>query len=286
MTTIRMALQKATQDLAGQSPTARLDAEVLLAHVLGFPRATLLAEGSTDLTAAQLQTFGEQIERRAALEPIAYLVGHKEFYGLDFIVDQRVLVPRPETELIVDLARAWEARRPPRPLLIADIGTGSGCLAVTLAYHLPDAYVYAVDLSTDALAVAQLNVVRHGVMDRVELLHGAGCAPLPQPVDLLVSNPPYTVLAEVDENVRRWEPHLALDGGGARGFDLPAHLLHEMPPHLKAGGAVFMEIAAWQGPIAQQTAQALFPHAKIAIHKDLAGLDRTLAIESYSSTGA
>jgi release factor glutamine methyltransferase len=206
-------------------------------------------------------------------------VGYKEFYGLAFAVDQRVLVPRPETELLVDLALQWCRQQPHAALQIADIGTGSGAIAVTLAVHLPHAHIFATDLSEDALALARSNATCHGVQNQITFLLGDGGAPLPQPVHLIASNPPYTVLAEVDENVRRWEPHGALDGGADGGWALPARLLHEMPPYLQPNGAVLMEIGAWQGAQALATAQAVFPHARCTIHQDLAGLDRVLQIE-------
>jgi release factor glutamine methyltransferase len=281
MITIRQALQAATAQLGPSSASPRLDAEVLLAHVLGTSRALVLAESRQELLPAQQAAFDALIERRAALEPVAYLTGHKEFYGYDFVVDHRVLVPRPETELLIDLALDWTTRRASvADLTIADIGTGSGCIAITLALKLPEARVFAVDLSADALEVARLNVARHGVAERVTLLDGTGCEPLPQPVTLIVSNPPYTILAEVDENVRRWEPRLALDGGDMHGFALPAWLLRQSPRYLAPQGAVLMELGAWQGQIAYETAAAVFPTARIMVHQDLAGHDRVLAIET------
>ncbi|HEY0734565.1 MAG TPA: peptide chain release factor N(5)-glutamine methyltransferase [Herpetosiphonaceae bacterium] len=279
MTTLRQAVQTASAQLADRSSSPRLDAEVLLAHVLGVSRTYIMAESQRELSAAEQTVFQALVERRAALEPIAYLVEHKEFYGLDFFVDRRVLVPRPETELLVDLALSWAATHPGE-LVIADIGTGSGCLAVTLAVKLPKSRIFAVDLSPDALHVARINVERHGVADRVTLLQGAGCAPLPESVALIVSNPPYTVLDEVEENVRRWEPHLALDGGGAQGFDLPAQLLAEIPRYLKPQGAVIMELGAWQGELARHTAAQIFGPAHITIHQDLTQRDRVLMIET------
>jgi release factor glutamine methyltransferase len=189
-------------------------------------------------------------------------------------------VPRPETELLVALAFNWCRRKNLTAPLIADIGTGSGCIAISLAVHLPEAQVFGLDLSADALAVARTNCARHHIADRITLLQGAGCAPLPQPVQLLVSNPPYTVLAEIDENVRRWEPQLALDGGGDTGFAIPSQLLAEMPNYLKKGGAVLIEIGAWQGTRAVAAAQATFPNAYVTLHQDLAGLDRVILIET------
>ncbi len=281
MTSVRQAIQDAVARLTPHSPSPRLDAEVVLAHVLQVSRAYVLAESQRELTLTEEATFQSLIERRAALEPVAYLTGHKEFYGFDFVVDRRVLVPRPETELIVDLALNWVARHGAMAeLTIADIGTGSGCIAVTLALKVPQARVFAVDLSADALAVARINVERHGVADRVLLLHGAGCEPLPQRVMLIVANPPYTILEEVDANVRRWEPALALDGGDAQGFALPAQLLRQMPRYLTAHGLVIMELGAWQGEVARQTAAAIFGAARITVHQDLAQRDRALMIET------
>jgi release factor glutamine methyltransferase len=279
MPTIAQALHNAATQLSATSPTPRLDAQVLLADLLGVSRTWLLAEGHLSLGEADHTHFQYLIARRTALEPVAYIVGHKEFYGLDLLVDERVLVPRPETELLVDLALRWCQQQATSSLHIADIGTGSGAIAIALAAHVPHAHIYAVDLSRDALAVAQRNAQRHGVADRIALLHGDGMAPLPQPVDLIASNPPYTVLVDVDENVARWEPHAALDGGGANGWALPARLLHDMPPYLHPNGAVVMEIGAWQGAQAIATAQAVFPNARYTLHKDLARLDRVLQIE-------
>lgn len=278
MTSVRQALQRTTERLVSLSPSPRLDAEILLAHVLRVNRAYLLAEGLRSLTPAQLLEFRALVERRAALEPVAYIIGRKEFYGLDFYVDQRVLVPRPETELIVERALAWAKQHASSSQTIADIGTGSGALAVALAAHLPHAHVFAVDLSADALAVADINVQRHNLAGRIRLLHGDGCSPLPQPVDLIVSNPPYTVLAEVDENVWRWEPSLALDGGTERGFANVARLLRQMPPYLQPHGVVLVEIGAWQGTQALALAQEVFAGTRVQIHQDLAGHDRVLEV--------
>jgi release factor glutamine methyltransferase len=278
MTTIHQALHDATTRLTAASSSPRLDAEVLLAHVLSMSRARLIAERDQPLDADMIARYESLVRRRESAEPVAYLIGHKEFWGLDFFVDQRVLVPRPETELIIERALAWVKERGSPPAIIADIGTGSGCLAVTLAIQFPEARVWAVDLSADALEVAQINVARHGVGDRVRLLHGDGFGPLAPPIDLIVSNPPYTILDEVDENVRRWEPHLALDGGHGDGFAIPARLITEAPHYLATGGALLMEIAAWQGAAALDAARESFPHAAIAVHRDLAGLDRVLEI--------
>ncbi|MEN9936471.1 MAG: hypothetical protein RLZZ387_3050 [Chloroflexota bacterium] len=308
-TTIAAALAEASHTLRATSPTPRLDAELLLAHALGWSRARVLAEGRASLPPEPCAAFAALVARREALEPVAYLVGRREFYGLDFSVDRRVLVPRPETELLVELALGLARRltadhRPPttdgrpgpattadavaapdgpsspvlRPpsVLVADIGTGSGCIAVAVAANLSGARVYATDASPDALEVARLNAERTGVLGRVELLRGDLLEPLPEPVDLLLSNPPYTLLDEVDEGVRRHEPHLALDGG-PDGLALYRRLLSQAPAKVRAGGAVLLEIGAWQGADVATMARAAFPDADVAVHQDLAGRDRVVA---------
>ena len=278
MTTIGAALQDATSRLRNVSPTARLDAEVLLAHVLGTTRTHLIASLDEPLAQSAGERLAELVARRAALEPVAYLIGEREFYGLPLYVDRRVLVPRPETELLVDLALAASARLPSnRALAVADIGTGSGAIAIAVAANLPQAHVWAVDLSEAALEVARANVERHGLGDRIMLLHGDGLRPLPEPVDLLLSNPPYTILETIDENVRRYEPHLSLEGGPS-GLQVIQELLATAPRYLK-GRSLLMEIGAWQGQAVKALAAASFPGAAITIHRDLAGLDRVLEVE-------
>ncbi len=277
MTTVDSALREATARLRPSSPTARLDAEVLLGHVLGLSRTQIIAALRDPLGDEPARRFQELLRRREALEPVAYLLGEREFYGLTLTVDRRVLVPRPVTELLVDLAiRA--ARRFPlhSPLRVADIGTGTGAIAVAIARHLANARVWAVDLSADALDVARTNVLRHSVEDRVTLLHGDGLAPLPGAIDLLLSNPPYTLLGDVDENVRLHEPHLALDGG-PDGLGIIRKLFTAAPRYITRG-SVLLEIGAWQGSAVRAIAEAAFPQGTITIHPDLAGLDRVIEI--------
>ena len=284
MTTIGAALQDATSRLRNVSPTARLDAEVLLAHVLGTTRTHLIASLDEPLAQSAGEHLAELVARRAALEPVAYLIGEREFYGLPLYVDRRVLVPRPATELLVDLALAASARLPSnQALAVADIGTGSGAIAIAVAANLPQAHVWAVDLSEAALEVARANVERHGLGDRITLLHGDGLQPLPEPVDLLLSNPPYTILETIDENVRRYEPHLALEGGPS-GLQVIQELLATAPRYLK-GRSLLMEIGAWQGQAVKALAAASFPDAAITIHRDLAGLDRVLEVERQVQGG-
>lgn len=276
LSTVAELLRDATARLGASSTSARLDAELLLAHALGWPRARLLAERSYRLTSEQQAAFAALVAERARGVPVAYLVGHKEFYGLELRVTPATLVPRPETELLVELA-LQEARRlsprSPAPLTVADIGTGTGAVAIALAANLPDALVFAVDLSAAALEVARQNVARHGLTGRVRLLHGDLLAPLPAPVDLIVSNPPYTVLAEVEPNVREHEPWLALDGG-PDGAAVYRRLVASAPAYLRPEGALLLEIGAWQGAIVAELLREAMPAATVSLHADLAGHDR------------
>ncbi|PMP87553.1 MAG: protein-(glutamine-N5) methyltransferase, release factor-specific, partial [Roseiflexus castenholzii] len=162
-------------------------------------------------------------------------------------------------------------------LLIADIGTGSGCIAIVLARHLPNAVVYATDLSPDALAVARQNAELHGVAERITLLYGDLLAPLPQPVDLVVSNPPYTILNEIDAGVRLHEPHLALDGG-SDGLAIYRRLLATAPQALRPGGALMLEIGATQAETVTTLARQAFPAAAVHVLRDLAGWDRVVVV--------
>jgi release factor glutamine methyltransferase len=276
MGTIATLLHAAQEQLSASSTTPRLDAELILAYLLGWPRARLLAERDHPVASALAEEFTGLLARRAGGEPVAYLLGHKEFYGLDFVVDRRVLVPRPETELLVELALAAAAGRA-GPLRVADIGTGSGAIAVALAVHLPQARIDAVDISAAALEVARANVARHGLGARVRLLEGDLLAPLEGQYDLIVSNPPYTILAEVEPNVLAHEPHLALEGG-ADGADLYRRIFAQAPAHLRHGGALLCEIGAWQGAIVAGLARAAFPAAEVRVSRDLAGHERIVSV--------
>ena len=203
MTTIHQALEKATISLTqADQADARFDAQVLLSHTLHTERSLLYAYPEHLLSSEQELQYRSLIERRSRGEPVAYLVGHKEFYGLDFLVDHRVLIPRPETELLVETAlnacrKIFDAGRTP---IVADIGTGSGAIPVTLAVFEPRLpYLYAIDISADALDVAYLNCQRHHVEDCVRLLQGDLLTPLPEPVDLLTANLPYIGTDELEE---------------------------------------------------------------------------------------
>lgn len=286
MTTLRDVLTRGRRMLiqAGQD-SDRLDVQVLLEHVLGVNRAILYSHPEREVTTEQEQQFFSLIDRRIHSEPIAYIVGHEEFYGLDFLVDKRVLIPRPETELLVENAlRLVRERLDNRQiLLVADIGTGSGAVPITLAVEEPRLpYIYAVDISEDALAVTQKNCLRHAVEQRVRLLHGDLLSPLPEPVDILIANLPYVGTDEVDvmaPDVLAYEPHQALFSG-PNGLDLLQRFFEEarQPEKLKAHGVMLLEIGYQQRePLANLLAH-LWPDALITFQKDYAGWDRMLQV--------
>jgi release factor glutamine methyltransferase len=257
---------------AGGSPTPRLDAEVLLAHVLGLTRAQLYARLRDPWPMAALEPYGALLRRRLAGEPVAYLVGHKDFYGLDLQVDARVLIPRPETEELVGRVLAALPVDASGP--VADIGTGSGAIAIALAVHRPALHICAVDLSADALVVAQANAARYGVAERITWHAGDLLAPLTNPLYGIVANLPYTVLDEVEPGVREWEPALALAGGGPLGVDCIARLLAQAPRLLQPGGFIALEIGYNQAEAVRQLVVAAFPGADVQIYQDVDAHDR------------
>jgi release factor glutamine methyltransferase len=225
------------------------------------------------------------VRRRAAGEPLAYILENREFYGLDFLVNPSVLVPRQETELLVDKVLEFAAARPfdlarDEPggaVVIADIGTGSGAIAVAIAKSLPRATVYATDSSREALAVADANRRRHGVVDRVILSHGDLLQALPAPVDVLVSNPPYISTAELAglaPEVRR-EPIRALDGG-PDGLDVVRRLFRQASDCVRPGGLMAVEIAPQQLESVTRIARSCFPTGQVSHDLDLSGLPRVV----------
>jgi release factor glutamine methyltransferase len=267
--------------------TAQLDASVLLSTVLGVNKAWLYAHPTRQLNESEIKRFEDLVRRRMCHEPVAYLVGFKPFYGLDITVDSHVLIPRPETELLVErvLAHAQVLVRDGTRPVVADIGTGSGAIAVAIAVHAPDVVVYATELSEDALQVAAQNVWRYGVGDQVHLIPGQLARRLPEAVHIVVANLPYVATRQLDTlppQVRNFEPVLALDGG-EDGCDVIRALLEDLGrrdglSRLRPGGVVFLEIGADQGPRVRDIALQCIPGCECAVHADYAGLDRIAVI--------
>jgi release factor glutamine methyltransferase len=259
-----------------------IEAPVLLQHVLGQSRAWIYQHPDSEMGATALGELSRLVEARRAGEPLAYLVGAREFFGRPFFVDPRVLVPRPETEELLERAMAYARGMRPechRNVRIVDVGAGSGILAVSLAVEIPEAIVYGIDRSIDALAVARQNVARHGVAARVRLIQSDLLEGLTGRFDLIVANLPYVPSAEVESaapEVRR-EPRLALDGG-PDGLGQIRRLLHQAPAHLSPSGGLFMEIGWNQGAEVVRLAREAFPNRVVTLHPDLAGRDRVVAV--------
>ena len=247
--TIKALLAWTTDFLTAKGfEAAKREAEILLAHVLGGKRMDLFVRFDEQPTDAERTKFRELIHRRVAGWPVAYLVGSREFYLLSFDVDPAVLVPRPDTETLV--LEAIKRLKPLAAPAVLDIGTGSGCIAVSLAHQKKDARVFATDVSPDALAVAKRNAAKHGVADRMTFLQGDLFAPLPAggTFDLIASNPPYIAQSEfaaLAPDVRDHEPRLALDGG-PDGLAFYRRIANGVVPFLKPGGSVLLEIGYTQ----------------------------------------
>jgi len=280
---VRAALRWGTALLraaGGDSP--RLEAELLLAHVLSVERAYILAHPEHNLSPAESAHYRQLINRRAQHEPLAYLLGHQEFYGLDFYVSPAVLIPRSETELLVEEALAAARTSASRPWCVADVGTGSGAIAISLAVHMPHARVYATEASAEALAVAEANCRRHGVSERVVLLQGHLLTPVPEAVDCIVANLPYVSHAEWDSlpvEVAVYEPRAALDGG-SDGLAYIGELLASAAPYLRPKGVILLEMGAAQGAAVRKLAEEHFPQAQVDLLRDYAHLDRVLRIRT------
>ncbi|HEY78435.1 MAG TPA: peptide chain release factor N(5)-glutamine methyltransferase [Dehalococcoidia bacterium] len=269
----RQALERARKILAeNKIEDTPLESELLLRHTLKTDRVQLYLKPGDELTPQQDYEFWQLVERRVGGEPTAYITGHREFYGLDFHVDRRVLIPRPETELLVE--KAISLARHCASITIAEIGTGCGAIAVCLALNLPRARIYATDISAVALEVASLNSDRHGVANRITLLHGDMLAPLPEPVDLIVANLPYIRRAELND-IR--EPLLALDGG-PNGLDNIVKLGYQLVYKLRAGGQLLLEIGQGQASAVTSWLYRLFPGAGIETAPDLAGIERVVSL--------
>jgi len=279
---LKEALRSAREVLSSQSiEDAHLEAELLLRYLLGINRAQFYTDQEKELTAQQSQAYQSLVQRRLSGEPTAYILGKREFYGLDFHVDRRVLIPRPESELLVDKALEFAGEHTNvSQLFIADVGTGCGNLAISLAVHLPQTQIYASDISQAALEVAAINCQHHNVGQRIHLLQGYLLEPFPVRVHIIVANLPYVndkELAELEPHVRDFEPRFAL-AGGSQGLDYIAELLSQAPGKLSQGGAVFIEIGEGQGTAVIALARKHFPRSEACLYPDLSGIDRVLGI--------
>lgn len=270
-------IREGAQRLRGAgSPSPVLDAELLLAHCLGTSRSGLYARASGVPTPSVLARWHECLTEREHGKPLAYITGIREFMGLKFRVDERVLIPRPETELLVELAGGWLDHCRKASPTVADVGTGSGCIAVALAHRHARASVYAVDLCPEALRVAEANRARLRPAGRIAFLEGRLLSPLPQPVDLVVANLPYVKDAAwtvLPRDIRLHEPGLALRAG-TDGLDAIRGLLEDLPDRLLPGGAVMLEHGPDQGPDIRCLMGRMGCFTAVSTRLDLAGLER------------
>jgi release factor glutamine methyltransferase len=286
--TLRMSVRDGSRFLSlAAVASARLDAEVLLRHVVGIDKAQLYLRMDEAINAEAERPYWELLQRRARREPLAYITGRKEFWSLDFSVTPDVLIPRPETELLVEVAlERIRQRLKPRARII-DLGTGSGAIAVCLAKELPEAQISAIDISSAALQVARANAERHGVDDQIRFLHGDLFAPLAEErerFDLMVANPPYVRsgdVAKLEPEIREWEPMAALDGG-RDGLDIYRRIASQCREYLTAAGDVVLEIADGTGDASAQIFANAGGFEPAALRRDYAGKDRVMATRKSS----
>lgn len=279
-----MLLRQAAARLVGAGvPSPPHEARVLLAGVLRTSHAWLLAHPETELRPADRSAFITAVERRVAHEPVAYILGHKEFFGLDLEVSPAVLIPRPETELLVE-AGLEEARRPRfptnAPLRVVDLGTGSGAVAIALAANEPRVQVVAADSSPGALAIVSRNVSRHGLTSRIELVRSDLFDAIPGSFDMVLANLPYIPSAEVDRlmpEVSLYEPRSALDGG-PNGTRLIRRALEQAAGRVRTPSSLLFEIGDGQGQALRGFAREIYPEAAVEARLDYAGLERILLV--------
>ena len=292
---VRATLKEGMAQLrAANVPSSTLAAELLLMHSLARDRTWLYTHPEAEVEPSIAHKYFELVTRRAAGEPTQYLTGKQEFWGLEFEVTPAVLIPRPETEHVVEVALERLGARgikinmrtgePSPPLRIADVGTGSGCLAVALAYELPHAEIFATDISAAALEVARRNAGRQGVSNRTHFLEGDLLGPIassPVPFDLIVSNPPYVAQSDADtlaREVREHEPHAALFGGPL-GIEIYARLIEEAGALLQSRGVLVLELGYNAAQDVRGVLVAQGNWVSVSVTNDLAGIPRVLAAE-------
>ena len=281
--TLAQALHRAEELLrAGGIEDAWLEAEVLLRHALGLDRHALFARLHEPIAPDQQAAYHALVERRLAHEPTAYILGRREFYGLELECTPAALVPRPETELLVEeaLRIAGSGVKGQGTWEIVDVGTGNGAIAIALAVNLPSACIVAIDVSGEALALGRRNAARHGVAQRISFVQGDLLSPLVAPVDLIVADLPYVPSGDWEAlplEIRDHEPRQALDGG-PEGTAVLERLLRQAPSYLRLPGWLLAEIGDDQAARLGEVAAASFPDGRIEVKQDLAGLDRLLVV--------
>lgn len=273
----REALKIASQILTeNKIDDASLEAELLLRHTLHINRVHLFLDYEMELSPQQEAIFLDNIRRRTEGEPSAYITGVREFYGLEFHVDESVLIPRPETELLVE--KTIEIARNIDSLRIVDVGTGCGSIAISLAINLPEAKVIAIDISKEALGVARSNCLKHGVGKRIQFRCGDLLGPIEEPTDIIVANLPYVRTEDLPAvNTNGFEPRQALDGG-EDGLNVIHRLCDQVYEKLKPDGVFLLEIGLGQKDAVIYHLRNLFSQSQIETFRDLAGIDRVVVL--------
>ena len=265
------------------SPDAQLEAEVLIRHVLRIDRATFFRDLEQPVTDCDRERLDDLVNRRLNREPLNYITGLREFYGLDFEVSDSVLIPRQETELLVDTVISLARSRPKCEMKICDIGTGSGAIAVSVAVNLPSAEVMAIDISQRALDIADANRRMHGVYNRVSLRRGNLLEPVDWKPEIIVSNPPYIRRSDLSllQPEIQYEPSVALDGG-PDGLEVIRGLLRQSSDKVSSTGAILFEIDSSQKDSARMLSREYFPNSEISVLADLSGNSRAILIEKFN----
>lgn len=275
--TIGDVLSQAQSLIKNVSDTPALDVQVLLAHVTGKSRTWVVAHPEDELSADDAQLFQTLVTKRERGIPLPYLLGWWEFYGRRFKITEAVLIPRPETELLVDTCISFLDKNPDKNY-VADIGTGSGCIATSIAAELDTLEIIATDISMDALALAKENAIEHGVYTSIRFVQMDLANAVKGPIDVICANLPYVPTHEMERlEVGKWEPPVALDGG-VEGLKYIRDLLIDLPRIIRPGGLILLEVESSNGHKAMELAEKFFPDGEIILEKDLAGWDRMVSI--------
>ncbi len=264
---------------------AYFEARILLGHLLNLSAAQMYTNTEHSLTSQQMDYLFDLINRRLQHEPSAYIVNHREFYGMNFLVDRRVLIPRPETELLVataiDYVKTQSVNFPNHAISIADIGTGCGNIAISIAKNMENVRIYAIDISSEAIELAIQNSRRHGVEDKILFLQGNLLDQVSDPLDLIVANLPYIKtadLSDLDAEITDYEPGIALDGG-ENGLKLINNLLKQIRSKTTCTYRVLLEIGAGQEDLLTRSAYDILPASNIQFITDLNGVNRVASID-------
>lgn len=277
--TIADGIQRAKERFNGLTDTPGLDAQVLISDITGRDKTQILAYPESELSEAQSKVLAAALDEIASGVPLPYVLGEWEFYGLPFKLTQNVLIPRPETELLVETALKW-LKTYPGEKRVAEVGAGSGCISIALAVNAPNAEITATEISPEALAVAQVNAGHHKINGRIKFLENDLLSGLTDRFDMICANLPYIPTKTLKKlSVYTKEPTLALDGG-YDGLKFIRRLLKQAPPLLNPGGMILLEIEAKQNEKVKELANKHFPEAEVTVMQDLAGHHRLVMVET------